>query len=509
MRTQKALFNISTSLISQIVSIICGLITPRLILATFGSTYNGVINSATQFLGFIIILNIGISGATRVALYKTLAAGDSLGTSRIMKANKRYMRKVAACLVAYSVALCLVYPLISHNDLSRMDNMLLIAIVSINSFASYFFGISNQTLLTADQCIYVMNVINIVKAIVNTVAVAILIRLGASIYVVKLASSTIFFIAPVVLEIYVKRKYRLTNECTADDSAIKNRGAVAFHSIANIIHNNTDLIILTVFTDAKIISVYTVYYLVVGKIKALMTVFTSGLEAAFGNMWFKKEIDAINRNFRMFEYGIFTFTAVMFSCVGVLILPFIEQYTKGVTDVEYLRLEFAVLVTVTEAVYCLRQPYLTLVQAVGCYQETRTGAIVEAILNICISLILVKPLGINGVMTGTLVANIFRTIQYSVFISRKILQRSYKEFLLRLLWMISVCGVTVCLAVVVLGAASFPEGWYGWLSKAVLSFIISCTVALLFSILFYRKDFLSLKKKILGSIWKRKRLSSV
>ena len=71
MRTKKAFYNIITSLLSQIVSIICGLIAPRLILATFGSTYNGVINSATQFLSFISVLNIGISGATRVARYKT------------------------------------------------------------------------------------------------------------------------------------------------------------------------------------------------------------------------------------------------------------------------------------------------------------------------------------------------------------------------------------------------------------------------------------------------------
>ena len=46
-RTQKAFLNMSTSLVAQIVSIICGLITPRLILTNFGSTYNGVTASAT------------------------------------------------------------------------------------------------------------------------------------------------------------------------------------------------------------------------------------------------------------------------------------------------------------------------------------------------------------------------------------------------------------------------------------------------------------------------------
>lgn len=490
MRTKKALYNIISSLLSQMVLIICGLITPRLILVAFGSTYNGVINSATQYLSFITILNIGISGATRVALYKTLANNDKLGTSRIMKATKAYMRKVAFCLIAYSAGLCIIYPFIAHNDLSRVDNMVLIAIVSISTFAEYYFGISNQTLLTADQASYITNIINIIKVIINTIAVAILIKLNSSIYIVKLASSIIYFISPVVLNIIVKRKYQLVDNCTPDDSAIKNRGAVAFHSIANIIHNNTDIIVLTIFADAKLISVYTVYYLVVGKIKALMQVFTSGLEGAFGNMWAKQETDAIERNFKMYEYGVFSFTAIMFSCVGILLVPFIQQYTKGVNDINYLRFSFAGLVTVTEAFFCLRQPYLTLVQATGSYEETKKGAMIEALINIGISLALVRPLGINGVMIGTLVANIFRTIQYSIFVSQKILYRGYRQIVFRFIWLLTICGIIFCFTRMINNTICYQDGWIGWIIRAAITFVVSCIITLIMSLLFYKDDFI-------------------
>lgn len=56
----------------------------------------------------------------------------------------------------------------------------------------------------------------------------------------------------------------LTNKCEPDNTGIEQRGAVAFLSIAKLIHQNVDLVLLTFFTDAKIISVYTVYYLVGG-----------------------------------------------------------------------------------------------------------------------------------------------------------------------------------------------------------------------------------------------------
>ena len=494
MRKRKAFLNMSSSLLYQIVAIICGLITPRLILATFGSTYNGVVSSATQYLSMINLLNIGITGVTRVALYKTLASNDILGTSRIMKATNNYMRKVAFCLLAYAAILCVVYPLFSHNDLTNVQCASLIAIVSIGTFAEYFFGLSNQTLLQAAQSSYITNILDISKTIINTICVAVLISFGSSIYTVKLGSSVIYFITPFIMHLYVKKKYKLINDCTPDYEAIKKRGAAAFHTVANIIHNDTDLVLLTFFTDAKLISVYTVYYLIAGKVKSLMQVFTSGMEAAFGDMWVKKENDILQKSFRTYEYMLFTFTAIVFACVFVLLVPFIQVYTKGVNDVEYVRVPLALLITAAEAMYCIRQPYLTLVYATGSYEETKMGALVEALLNLSISIILLQVIGIEGVIIGTLVANIFRTIQFAIFISKHILHRSVLVVVKRFAWVVG-CIVTIGIVSLTLeNVIIFSVSWIGWLEHAIIVFIISLIITVLASLLCYKNDFMDLVK---------------
>ena len=208
-RTEKAFLNVLTSLMEQIVVIVCGLITPRLILMTFGSTYNGVVSSATQFLNMINILALGITAATRVALYKPLANNDFMAVSRLMKAIKKYMRKIAFGVIIYAAILSVIYPFISQNELSDWENASLIAIVSVGTFANYFFGITNTTLLQAAQSNYVTNITTIIKTILNTVCVAILIWLNCSIYIVKLGSSIVFLLAPAILSIYVKKKFNL------------------------------------------------------------------------------------------------------------------------------------------------------------------------------------------------------------------------------------------------------------------------------------------------------------
>ncbi len=499
MRTRKAALNMFFSLIYQAIAIICGLITPRLILATFGSTYNGVISSATQFLNMINILTLGITGTTRVALYKTLAEGDTLGTSRIMKATKRYMQKIGCCVILYAIGLCVIYPYVSQNSLSHIENVALIAIVSIGTFAQYFFGISNMTLLNADQSSYVNNIIDIFKVVLNTVCVAVLIKVGASVFIVKLGSSIVFLISPIILNWYVKRKYNLVNDCEPDSTALNNRGAVALHQVANIVHDNTDIMVLTFFMDAKQISVYTVYYLVIGKIKTLLQVFTSGIEAAFGNMWVKHEIDTMNKVFKAYEHLLFSFTVVFFSCVGTLILPFVSEYTRGITDVAYYRVDFAVLITIAEAAFCIRQPYLLLVYATGNYEATKRGALVEAIINLSLSIILVQFVGINGVVIGTLVANVFRTVQYSVFVSNKILNRDIKLIIKHVVWLL-VCMGTIIPIVIRLDGFVLALGWMGWLIKAVITFVVAIIITAIFSMAFYRMETLYLFNKIKGII---------
>lgn len=491
-RTGKAFLNMTTSLVDQIVTIVCGLIAPRLILMAFGSTYNGVISSATQFLNMINILTLGITAATRVALYKPLANGDTMAVSSIVKATKNYMRKVAVGVIIYAALLCIIYPFVSNNELTHLQNAGLIAIVSIGTFANYFFSISDFTLLTAAQATYVNNITNVIKTVTNTICVAILINLNCSIYTVKLGSSLIFFVAPAILSIYVRKKYSIVKKCKPDNAGIKGKRATAFHSISNAVHDNVALVTLTFFTDAKVISVYTVYYFVVGKIKSLLSVVTSGMEAAFGDMWAKKEYENLKEKFRTYEYMLFTFTTVIFSCVGVLILPFVAVYTKGVNDVNYILPELAVVITVAEAMHCIRQPYLTLVYSTGSFEETKWGAALEAIINIVVSVVMVNLIGITGVVIGTLVANTFRTVQFALYVSRKILKRNIMEIVYRFLWLILTVALIIVLALFVNEALIFEVSWLGWIMNSAIVFAISMVCTVITSMIFYKKDICNL-----------------
>ena len=67
MRSKKAILNIITSLLLQVVVLICGFIVPKLIITKFGSNVNGLISSITQFLAYITLLEAGFGPVVNAA----------------------------------------------------------------------------------------------------------------------------------------------------------------------------------------------------------------------------------------------------------------------------------------------------------------------------------------------------------------------------------------------------------------------------------------------------------
>ena len=64
--------NTSSSLIFQLTTIVCGFIVPRIILKSYGSEVNGLINSIMQFLAIISFLELGVGAVIQSSLYNPL-----------------------------------------------------------------------------------------------------------------------------------------------------------------------------------------------------------------------------------------------------------------------------------------------------------------------------------------------------------------------------------------------------------------------------------------------------
>ena len=168
-RGKKALYNSLSSILVQIVSIICGFILPRMVITTFGSAYNGITSSVGQFISVVALLRAGVGGATRASLYKSLANKDTDSISATIKATEQFMRKVSFIFLVFIFIFAAVYPYLVKDEFEWFFTFTLVLIISISTFVQYFFGITYQMLLQADQKQYISLLIEAITTALNTV----------------------------------------------------------------------------------------------------------------------------------------------------------------------------------------------------------------------------------------------------------------------------------------------------------------------------------------------------
>ena len=502
MRTRKALINSIMSLLLELTLTVCSLILPRLILSTFGSKYNGITSSITQFVTYISLLRSGIGGVTRASLYKLLSDNDTEGISGIVMATEKFLRQVTAIFAAIFLCFAAIYPIAISKDFSWWFSFSLFVIISISTFAQYYFGFSYQMLLQADQRLYIASFISIIANILSTVVAVILIKLGFGIHMVKLGSAIVFTAQPIVLGLYVKKRYHINTHATPNMVAISQRWDSFAHQMANFVHGNTDVVILTIFSTLEEVSVYSVYAMVITGVRKLVNICSKGMEAAFGNMIARDEKKSLLNNLERLEFIIFYFSAFCFTCAAVLIVPFVNVYTKGVHDADYIRPFFGALMCLAGVLWCFRIPYQTLVYAAGKFRDTRNGAIAEPIINILISVVLVIKFGLIGVAVGTVAAMLFRTIQYAIYSSRHIIERP-----LMVVWKkLAIISFNIALsAVLAMKVDHVCKDYSDWIVLSLMRSAVVLAVSAVFVALFERKNFSGVVKKIKGAFSLKKK----
>ena len=498
MRSKKAIINIISSLGLQVVTLICGFIVPKLIISNFGSNVNGLITSITQFLAYIALLESGFGPVVKSILYKPIANKNKDEIERILKSSQKFFRTISYIFIGYILFLCIIMPLIVSSEFDTMFTVSLVLIIAISTFAEYYFGMTYRLYLQAEQKTYVISIIQIVTLILNTILIIVLVKFGVNIQVVKLVSAAIFIFRPILQNIYVRKKYNINLKEAKDDYKIKQKWDGLAQHIAAVVHNNTDVVVLTLFTNTIEVSVYAVYLLIVNGVKNLIQSLTGGVDASFGDMIAKGEKEHLNKSFKTYEGFYYTISTIVCTATMFLIIPFISVYTKGITDADYIRPVFAYLIVLAEFMWVIRLPYSGITLAAGHFKQTMKGAWFEAISNIVISIILVWNFGIVGVAIGTLFAMFVRTIEFMYHTSKYILERSVWYTFKRLI----VIAVEVGIVAVLVNVIPSVEvtGYMTWALQALIVAVISAVVVLTINCIVYRdnlKNLIGIAKNIL------------
>lgn len=433
----RIIYNVATGLLSQGVTFLLAFLVPRLFLVSFGSEVKGMISTITQVFAYLWLLEAGVGLATVQALYLPISQNDRSSVSAIMTATNRYYKKTGYIYLAVVILFAVFFSACSDVGFSYVTVFLLVLMQGLPNVLSYLFQGKYRLLLEAEGKSYVLNNLQTGLQFFVNFGKAILLSWTNNILLVQSLSCVSAVIQVCFLSVYMKRHYGWLNLSYAepDFQSISQKSAVLIHQISGVIFNNTDVLLFSVFCGFKTVSVYTVYQSFFSCIETLITTLSSGLMFRLGQL-FHTDWKRFVQYMDFYETCYLMLVFILDTVVYLLLLPVIRIYTRGITDIQYMDVWLPILFVLISLLSNGKMPMNQTINFAQQFSATRSHAIIEAVINLCVSLVAVIFLGIYGGLLGTIAALLFRGNIMIIYANRKILHRSpmltYKKWLINM-----------------------------------------------------------------------------
>lgn len=418
-RTAKFIKNTLATGLMQIVAMISGFIIPKIMLMFYGSEINGIVTSITQLISYLTLLEAGLSGATVFSLYKPIAVHDIYGINRILTAAKNLYYKtghIFSCMVVLCAAL---YPFFVHSTILDYEQLFfLFLILGINGVLEFYTLAKYRALLTADQKTWVISLATMVQIVLNIIIIASLAYTGFSIVIVRGAATTAIFIRTYLLWKYCRDHYDFLDfTVPPNNEAMNQRWDALYLQILGAIHQGAPILIATFLLSLLDVSIYAIFNLVILGLNSLLGIFMTGLTSGFGDLIARGEKEPFKKAFGEFEF-IYTITiTIIYSTMFFVFQPFISLYTRG-SDISYYYPFFAFLMAWNGFAYNIKNPFGMLVISAGKYKETRLPTTIQGAIELIGGIALALPWGLNGIILGSILSNVYRDIEFLFFAPR-------------------------------------------------------------------------------------------
>ncbi len=438
-------YNLLSGVVYQVVLIALSFLLPRLYLENFGSEVNGVLSTIKQIFTYMSLLEAGVGLATTQALYKPIAENNHGRANSIISATNNYYIKTG---IIYSVIVLFTAVIYAYVVPTGIDSHALFAIVLLNavpSLFSYFIQAKYRILMEVDGRKYVITNSETVLQLLSNVGKILVLLLTDSLVLIQLVYCILALFQLLYVYVYAKRRYTWLDMKTQPDyKAISQKKSVLVHQISAMVFNNTDILLLSFLCDFKVVSVYTIYNIFFSQIQSFITSIISGFSFALGQM-FQVDREKFAKVYNVYETFYIMATFIIYTLMAVFLLPLIQIYTGGINDANYTNVYLVLLFVIMNLLSNGKLPSNHVLEYSGKFEETRSHAIIEMIINILVSIFAILQWGICGAIFGTITALLYRGIMMIYYANKKVLERSM--FCTYKIWLINAAVFALIMAI--------------------------------------------------------------
>lgn len=505
-RTEKAILNIGSNYIIQIIKTIFTFLTRTIFIKILGKEALGLNGLFINILSMLSLAELGIGTAINFSLYEPLAKNDYSKVSSLMSFYKKTYNIIGIIVFILGIVLVPFLPFFIKN-INDIENVYLIYLLYLlNTVFSYFISYK-ETLVNADQKSYKLSTINLIFLVILNIFQITSLIIWKNFIVYLFIQFAIQLIQKVFINIYISKLYfnidfnSSKNIDEKDFKVIKkNVFAMFFHKIGDYCVNSTDNLIISSFINVVYVGLYSNYLTVLSLITTFTSIFFNNLTSSFGNLNItespKKKFDI----FKKMELISF----IMYGLSFVVLLNVFNDFITLWVGSDYC-LDFLIVLFILISFYIsgMRVSPSTVKNSAGLYSVDKFTPIIQALVNLVVSICLVKKIGILGVVIGTIISSlVLPSWQKPFIIYRDIFKMKFSIYLINFIKNVFIVCIVSIITLFINHFINFQN--------ILLLIIFKCAIVLfvfcIFVYLFYSRtnEFLFFKDKIFELVRRKK-----
>lgn len=484
-RTERIVKNSFWGIVSRTVSLILSFVSRTVFINVLGKEFLGINGVYTEVLQVLSLAQLGFGTALNFALYKPVADNDREKTIKLLDFYKTVYRIIAVVVATLGLLLLPFLPKILNGaeHISAFNLRLYFLIFLANTVIGYFVSYK-FSYINALQKNYIVTKIELVTNTVIVVLQILAILVTKSFLVYLLIHTGLLALSRVAIFIYLGKKYPFLNQKVGDKLTKEEKKPIfrevkglMVHQFSSVAVHSTDNIIISSLTGLGVVMVGLIsnYNMLINAVLGFVTLIFSSTTSSFGNL----VASSTSANYRkafldmnFLNFWVYGFCSIAFF---ILIPPFIELWLGKdflIDNVSFLLIVFNCFLVGQATIYNNARV------GKGDFNRDKWLSFSQAIVNLVVSIIAAKYLGLLGVYIGTIVSRLVVVVFRPILTYKFLFEKSSYEYY--------VTFVGYLVVILISGAITYMATYLLLREVTVLKFALSALiVAILPNLLFF------------------------
>lgn len=494
-RSENSFRNVSFGVVQQLVTLILAFVTRTIFVRALGAEYTGVNGLYTNILTLLSLAELGIGNVLTYSLYSALHDHDREKLRQLISYYRKLYRYIVVAVIVVGLAIVPFLGQLVKSSLPHNEVVLYYLLSLCNSAVSYLV-MFKVTLLRADQKEYIRNIVATICLLLQYVLQIVFLYVNNN-YTTYLIIQIIFTIMQnVICNLIANKKYPFLKKYTKETNLINKKGLVSnvksmfVYKVSNVVITSTSNILISILLGTIYVGYYSNYNMIINYIATFINLLITGLMASLGNLNADNDEE---HSYSVFRGMVYLFSVVTIFCT-VCVLNAIQGFIPIWVGSEYV-LGYDVLIAILATFYVTHafDPTWMFCETMGLFKERKNAMVVNAVLNIILSVVLARPCGMAGILGAPAIARVLTIVWWEPYILfKKKFKKPLTEYFKQQLRII---GSNALIIIVSYGLCSFvPESFVGLIARIAIS---GLTVALV-ELIFMRKtkEFVWAKNKL-------------